>query len=152
MNAQELVSTANALIEEVGLAVDLAKVDIYPMSRDTAKQLRIPGDAAFIYTMEGLQHLYVILDEQGEVADMTVLVHELKHAEQVQSGRLRTDLMGMWWEGKLYPHMRPEDNQGIRYFDLPWEREAYQVQFEYALGQSLYPLSFAEIGRRLGIQ
>lgn len=54
------------------------------------------------------------------------LVHELLHIKQFTDGRLIYQFNNITWEDKRF------NTYGVRYYDLPWEKEILQVQYPLA--------------------
>lgn len=63
----------------------------------------------------------------------SVMVHEFKHLEQMEEGRLRVDTerIQVIWEGKVFEPIL--DIKSIEYLKQPWEWEAHEAEIKYAI-------------------
>lgn len=92
------------------------------------------GSYVILFNIKGLR-------EQGPNDLEQVVVHEITHLRQLESGRLSFDESSAYWEGKKYcpqsfiqQTMSGEGIHGVAYMQclLPWELEAYEAAYQHA--------------------
>jgi len=55
-----------------------------------------------------------------------ILIHELIHIDQQQSGTLKISKDGWYkWKGKLHSNVKPTNLDHNEYLNLPWEMDVY---------------------------
>lgn len=68
-----------------------------------------------------------------------VVLHEFMHVNQILSGDLSKKDGKVYWKGKAYP----DPKNGWEYMQLPWEKEAFMV--EYGVGYGLAPIEVEKL-------
>lgn len=113
---------SDAITTEAGAFVSMVNTKTFRIAEEGCDQL-----ALVIYPENVEKSLVGTPDFLMEKMRLSVLVHELEHVKQANSGRLVTVGFGKYlWEGAEY---NLTDLKG--YADLPWEVEAYHNQFMY---------------------
>lgn len=70
---------------------------------------------------ENKKRFFVEIYKGVSLAEIAYTVfHEMKHVEQMASGKLQFERAKRLWEG--------EDHTNTEYFDCPWEIEAYKFE------------------------
>lgn len=110
------------------------KVPDIIMSPMALAMTQLDGSPVILFNTKGLR-------EQGPNDLEQVVVHEITHLRQLESGRLSFDESSAYWEGKKYcpqsfiqQTMKGEGIHGVAYMQclLPWELEAYEAAYQHA--------------------
>lgn len=153
-NSQELVERFEALLTQ-DLRDLLRDVDVAISSGDAVRVkwgsegLEVPYsvyDPAGVTIQAGDDVIIVfdvdVIARQGDDAIAAVIVHELKHYEQVKSGRMVMKKDAYIWHGEHHAStglvtksLSGHGVYGMAFMQciLPWEVEAYEAAYDYAV-------------------